>query len=99
MEYCRGGELFDRLLEVGHFTENQAAVIMQQVFREALSCRNAMDKLHCAVLLVFFFLLFLWVSTPSSNLDEDILAHPYCGWTKIRTTLKLRETRVCWYFR
>ncbi|CAJ1427408.1 unnamed protein product [Effrenium voratum] len=33
MEYCRGGELFDRLLEVGHFTENQAAVIMQQVFR------------------------------------------------------------------
>ncbi|CAK9052827.1 unnamed protein product [Durusdinium trenchii] len=24
MEYCRGGELFDRLLEVGHFTENQA---------------------------------------------------------------------------
>lgn len=33
MEYCRGGELFDRLLEVGHFTENQGAVIMQQIFR------------------------------------------------------------------
>lgn len=33
MEYCKGGELFDRLLEAGHFTEGQAAIIMQQIFR------------------------------------------------------------------
>lgn len=24
MEFCQGGELFDRLLEVGNFSENQA---------------------------------------------------------------------------
>lgn len=33
MEFCQGGELFDRLLEVGNFSENQAAIIMQQIFR------------------------------------------------------------------
>ena len=27
-EYCAGGELFDRILEVGNFTENLAAKVM-----------------------------------------------------------------------
>ena len=26
MEFCQGGELFDRLLEVGNFSENQAGL-------------------------------------------------------------------------
>lgn len=33
MEVCLGGELFDRIIEVGHFTEVQAAIIMQQIIR------------------------------------------------------------------
>lgn len=33
MELCSGGELFDRITEVGHFTEAQAAAIMQQITR------------------------------------------------------------------
>ncbi|EER11618.1 Calcium-dependent protein kinase, putative [Perkinsus marinus ATCC 50983] len=33
MELCTGGELFDRIIEVGHFTEVQAAIIMQQILR------------------------------------------------------------------
>jgi len=33
MELCIGGELFDRIIEVGHFDERQAAVLMQQIIR------------------------------------------------------------------
>merc|ERR1719450_1403527 len=33
MEICAGGELFDRIIESGHFTEVQCAIIMQQIIR------------------------------------------------------------------
>merc|ERR1719217_307796 len=33
MELCTGGELSDRLIEVGKFTEGQAAGLMQQIFQ------------------------------------------------------------------
>mmetsp|Transcript_41483 Transcript_41483/g.96931 ORF Transcript_41483/g.96931 Transcript_41483/m.96931 type:complete len:489 (-) Transcript_41483:204-1670(-) len=31
MEMCTGGELFDRIVEAGHFTEAQAALVMKQM--------------------------------------------------------------------
>merc|ERR1719220_2049993 len=33
MELVAGGELFDRIIEAGHFTEQQAAILMQQIIR------------------------------------------------------------------
>jgi len=33
MELCIGGELFDRIIEAGHFTEVQAATLMQQIVK------------------------------------------------------------------
>jgi len=33
MELATGGELFDRIIDAGHFTEVQAAILMQQVLR------------------------------------------------------------------
>ena len=33
LELCSGGELFDRIIEAGHFTEVQAAISMQQILR------------------------------------------------------------------
>eukprot|EP00930_Biecheleria_cincta_P021693 TRINITY_DN1599_c0_g1_i1.p1 TRINITY_DN1599_c0_g1~~TRINITY_DN1599_c0_g1_i1.p1 ORF type:complete len:725 (-),score=184.02 TRINITY_DN1599_c0_g1_i1:53-2227(-) len=40
MEHCAGMELFDRLLQVGHFTENQSALMMQQIFRGVYYMHN-----------------------------------------------------------
>ena len=33
MELCQGGELFDRIIAEGHFTEAQGAQIMKQILR------------------------------------------------------------------
>jgi len=33
MELLAGGELFDRIVELDHFSETQAAIVMQQIFR------------------------------------------------------------------
>eukprot|EP00811_Abedinium_folium_P028718 NODE_4469_length_1887_cov_20.710227.p1 GENE.NODE_4469_length_1887_cov_20.710227~~NODE_4469_length_1887_cov_20.710227.p1 ORF type:complete len:510 (-),score=122.71 NODE_4469_length_1887_cov_20.710227:306-1835(-) len=33
LELCTGGELFERIIEAGHFTEVQAATVMQHLFR------------------------------------------------------------------
>jgi len=33
MELCRGGELFDRIVDAGHFTEQQAAILVRQMCR------------------------------------------------------------------
>mmetsp|Transcript_15683 Transcript_15683/g.36065 ORF Transcript_15683/g.36065 Transcript_15683/m.36065 type:complete len:515 (+) Transcript_15683:129-1673(+) len=33
MELCSGGELFDRIIDAGHFSEVQAATLMQQIVR------------------------------------------------------------------
>mmetsp|Transcript_92925 Transcript_92925/g.268357 ORF Transcript_92925/g.268357 Transcript_92925/m.268357 type:complete len:565 (+) Transcript_92925:118-1812(+) len=36
MELCRGGELFDRVIALGHLSERQAATVMQDVLRAVL---------------------------------------------------------------
>eukprot|EP00933_Yihiella_yeosuensis_P005288 TRINITY_DN10977_c0_g3_i1.p1 TRINITY_DN10977_c0_g3~~TRINITY_DN10977_c0_g3_i1.p1 ORF type:complete len:485 (+),score=150.93 TRINITY_DN10977_c0_g3_i1:53-1507(+) len=33
LELCQGGELFDRIIDAGHFTEREAAYVMQNMFR------------------------------------------------------------------
>lgn len=33
MELCAGGELFDRIINAGHFTETQCAVLMKQILQ------------------------------------------------------------------
>lgn len=33
MELCTGGELFDRIIEAGHFAERDAAIVMQHILR------------------------------------------------------------------
>ncbi|CAK0845421.1 unnamed protein product [Prorocentrum cordatum] len=45
MEMCQGGELFDRIIEEKHFTEKDAATVMQQVFR-GIHYTHAVDIVH-----------------------------------------------------
>jgi calcium-dependent protein kinase len=45
MEYCTGGELFDRIVEAGSFTEGQAALLMKQMLR-AVAYIHGMDICH-----------------------------------------------------
>ncbi|KAF4677960.1 hypothetical protein FOL47_008064 [Perkinsus chesapeaki] len=40
MELCTGGELFDRIIDKGYFTENDAAVIMKQMFAAVYYCHK-----------------------------------------------------------
>lgn len=40
MEICTGGELFDRIIKRGHFSERYAAVIMKQVFSAIAYCHS-----------------------------------------------------------
>lgn len=40
MEYCAGGELFDRLIEQGTFTEQMASVVMKQILSAVAYCHS-----------------------------------------------------------
>jgi calcium-dependent protein kinase len=44
LEYCGGGDLFDRISEAGHLTEVQAAAIMKQLLR---ACQYLHEKHVC----------------------------------------------------
>lgn len=39
-EVCQGGELFDRIISQGHFTENQARNLFGQIMRSLLYCHK-----------------------------------------------------------
>jgi calcium-dependent protein kinase len=39
-ELCTGGELFDRIIESGHFSENQAARIMFDIMKAVMYCHR-----------------------------------------------------------
>ena len=45
MELCTGGELFDRIIRSGHFSERYAAALMKQTF-SALAYCHANDVMH-----------------------------------------------------
>jgi calcium-dependent protein kinase len=40
MDYCSGGDLFDRIIDAGHFEERQGAILMQQMFRALSYCHE-----------------------------------------------------------
>ncbi|KAL8274699.1 hypothetical protein Esti_001414 [Eimeria stiedai] len=45
MELCTGGELFERIIKSGHFSERYAACLMRQVFSAAAYC-HANNVMH-----------------------------------------------------
>lgn len=45
MELCTGGELFDRIIKSGHFSERYAASIMKQILSAVAYC-HANDVMH-----------------------------------------------------
>jgi calcium-dependent protein kinase len=47
MELCTGGDLFGRMMEVDHFSEREAAAVMQQVFRAVAYMHQQRPKVVC----------------------------------------------------
>ena len=45
MEYCKGGDLFDKLEAVQNFEEDQAGKIMQQIF-SVLNYMHSKNIIH-----------------------------------------------------
>lgn len=45
MELCTGGELFDRIIKSGHFSERYAASIMKQILSAVAYCHKN-DVMH-----------------------------------------------------
>ena len=45
MEICLGGELFDRVIKSGHFSEHYAAIIVKQILSAVVYC-HANDIMH-----------------------------------------------------
>jgi len=45
LEMCQGGEVFDRIIKEKHFTEKDAATVMQQVFR-GVHYTHSVDIVH-----------------------------------------------------
>jgi calcium-dependent protein kinase len=45
MEICLGGELFDRIIKLGHFSERYAALVLKQIL-SAISYCHANDIIH-----------------------------------------------------
>jgi len=39
-EYCNGGELFERIIRIKHFTEQKAAIIMKQILSAVAYCHK-----------------------------------------------------------
>lgn len=39
-EFCTGGELFDRIIKQGHFTEKKAAEVMSQILSAVAHCHE-----------------------------------------------------------
>lgn len=47
MELCTGGELFDRIIESGRFSEQEAAIVMQQILRSINYMHQRRPKRVC----------------------------------------------------
>jgi len=45
LEMCQGGEVFDRIIQEKHFTEKDAATVMQQVF-QGINYTHSVDIVH-----------------------------------------------------
>jgi calcium-dependent protein kinase len=48
MELCSGGELFDRIISRGHFSERDAAVVMRALL-DFISCAHSKHIVHRCV--------------------------------------------------
>mmetsp|Transcript_17101 Transcript_17101/g.42421 ORF Transcript_17101/g.42421 Transcript_17101/m.42421 type:complete len:532 (-) Transcript_17101:353-1948(-) len=46
MELCRGGELFDRIINAGHFLERECAYLMRQIFSIVLYLHESVGVMH-----------------------------------------------------
>jgi calcium-dependent protein kinase len=56
MEICSGGELLDRIIKDGHFTESKAAIVMSQIFRACHYLHNTVQLCHRDIKLENFLL-------------------------------------------